>query len=36
MLDVDWDLIINSCSTSGSGNIDFEEFLAACIDKKVL
>ena len=34
--DIDWEQIVESCTTGGGGTIDFEEFLAACIDKKVL
>lgn len=34
--DLDWEQIIESCTTTRNGTIDFEEFLAACIDKKVL
>lgn len=34
--ELDWDLIIDECDTNRDGVIDFEEFISACIDKKVL
>lgn len=34
--EVDWDQIIESCDFNGDGVIDFQEFMQACIDRKVL
>lgn len=34
--DLDWDEIILSCDFNGDGVIDFQEFISACIDRKVL
>ena len=34
--DLDWETIIDECDTNRDGVIDFEEFISACIDKKVL
>ena len=34
--DLDWDAILDECDTNRDGVIDFEEFIGACIDKKVL
>lgn len=34
--DIDWENIISTCDINGDNKIDFQEFLAACIDKKVL
>jgi Ca2+-binding EF-hand superfamily protein len=34
--DLDWDLIIEECDYNGDGVIDFQEFMSACIDRKVL
>ena len=33
---VDWDDIIRECDFNGDGVIDFQEFISACIDRKVL
>ena len=34
--EVDWDQIIDSCDFNRDGVIDFQEFMQACIDRKVL
>ena len=34
--ELDWDQIIVECDYNGDGVIDFQEFMAACIDRKVL
>ena len=34
--ELDWDTIIAECDYNNDGVIDFEEFMTACIDKKVL
>jgi calcium-dependent protein kinase len=34
--DLNWDEIIDSCDMNGDGVIDFQEFMSACIDRKVL
>ena len=34
--DLNWEEIITSCDYNGDGVIDFEEFITACVDKKVL
>ena len=34
--DLDWDIIIEQCDYNGDGVIDFQEFVSACIDRKVL
>ena len=33
---VDWDEIITACDFNRDGVIDFQEFMQACIDRKVL
>lgn len=33
---IDWDEIIEQCDYNGDGVIDFQEFMSACIDRKVL
>lgn len=33
---IDWDEIIDQCDYNGDGVIDFQEFMSACIDRKVL
>lgn len=33
---LNWDVIMDECDYNGDGVIDFEEFMTACIDKKVL
>mgnify|MGYP000926041403 CR=1 FL=1 len=35
-IDINWDQVIENCDTNGDGVIDYEEFLSACIDRKVL
>lgn len=34
--DLNWVEIITSCDYNGDGVIDFDEFMSACVDKKVL
>lgn len=34
--ELDWDDIIHACDYNGDGVIDFQEFISACIDRKVL
>lgn len=34
--DLNWDEIIEHCDLNGDGVIDFQEFMSACIDRKVL
>ena len=34
--ELDWDDIIQACDYNGDGVIDFQEFISACIDRKVL
>lgn len=34
--EIDWDEIIEQCDYNGDGVIDFQEFISACIDRKVL
>ena len=34
--ELDWDDIITACDYNGDGVIDFQEFISACIDRKVL
>lgn len=34
--DLDWDQIIKECDYNGDGVIDFQEFVSACIDRRVL
>ena len=34
--ELDWDAIIEECDYNGDGVIDFQEFISACIDRKVL
>ena len=34
--ELDWDDIIQVCDYNGDGVIDFQEFISACIDRKVL
>ena len=34
--ELDWDEIIEHCDFNGDGVIDFQEFMSACIDRKVL
>lgn len=34
--DLNWDEIIEHCDFNGDGVIDFQEFMSACIDRKVL
>ena len=36
MYNINWDEIINECDYNGDGVIDFQEFISACIDRKVL
>ena len=36
MYDLNWESILEECDYNGDGVIDFEEFMTACIDKKVL
>ena len=33
---IDWDEIIDQCDYNKDGVIDFQEFISACIDRKVL
>ena len=33
---LNWDVIMDECDYNGDGVIDFEEFMTACIDKKLL
>jgi hypothetical protein len=33
---IDWPTIIDCCDYNGDGVIDFQEFISACIDRKVL
>lgn len=33
---LDWDVIIKECDQNKDGVIDFQEFISACIDRKVL
>ena len=33
---LDWEQIIEECDYNGDGVIDFQEFMSACIDRKVL
>ena len=34
--DIDWDAVITECDYNNDGVIDFQEFISACIDRKVL
>ena len=34
--ELDWDTIIEECDYNNDGVIDFQEFISACIDRKVL
>lgn len=34
--DIDWDSIIQTCEQNGQGGVDYQAFISACIDKKVL
>lgn len=33
---VNWDTIIEECDQNGDGQIDFQEFMSACINRKAL
>ena len=33
---IDWDDVIRECDYNNDGVIDFQEFISACIDRKVL
>ena len=33
---VDWQQIIEECDLDGDGQIDFQDFVAACLDRKAL
>jgi calcium-dependent protein kinase len=32
----DWEEVIKSCDMNGNGVIDFQEFISACLNRKVL
>jgi Ca2+-binding EF-hand superfamily protein len=33
---VEWSQIIEECDIDGDGEIDFQDFVAACLDRKAL
>lgn len=33
---IDWDCIIEECDVDGDGEIDFQDFVAACLDRRAL
>lgn len=32
---VNWENLLQDCDTNGDGEIDFDEFISACIDTKI-
>ena len=34
--EIDWNSIIEECDQTGDGQIDFQEFLSACISRRAL
>ena len=34
--DIDWNKVIQECDQTGDGNIDFQEFITACISRKAI